>query len=113
MLRHKGYSAINAIGLSVGLTCCILVLLYVQNEFQYDAFHRDADRIYRLLSEARTKDGLNVHAGTSGPLGPVLFDELPEVEAYMRVYLVRVWFRTKNNVNIERFCLADPGFFEF
>ena len=44
MMRHKGYSAINIAGLALGMACCILVLLFVQDEFKYDAFHDHSDR---------------------------------------------------------------------
>ncbi|NIR50308.1 ABC transporter permease, partial [candidate division KSB1 bacterium] len=47
-LRHKGYSFINISGLVIGLTACILILLYIQDELSYDKFHQHADRIYRV-----------------------------------------------------------------
>ena len=45
LLVHKGLSAINILGLAVGMACCILALLFAQNEFRYDAFHRDVDQL--------------------------------------------------------------------
>ncbi|MGD9347022.1 MAG: ABC transporter permease, partial [Candidatus Aminicenantes bacterium] len=46
--RHKGYSFINIAGLVVGMTCCILILLWVQDELSYDRYHENADRIFRI-----------------------------------------------------------------
>jgi putative ABC transport system permease protein len=46
ILRHKVYSFINIMGLAVGMACCILILLWVQDEMSYDRFHENADDIY-------------------------------------------------------------------
>lgn len=46
--NHKGYSFINIFGLAVGMACCILILLWVQDELSYDRFHEHRDRIYRV-----------------------------------------------------------------
>ena len=43
LLRHKIYSLINISGLAVGMVCCILILLYVQDEFSHDRHHENAD----------------------------------------------------------------------
>lgn len=116
LLRHKGYSALNIVGLAVGMACCILVLLYVQNEFQYDAFHKDGDRIYRVVSKTENQDGSTlVRAGTSGALAPAMEDAFAEVEATMRVWMSfnGAWFRVKNQVSMEKLCVVDPEVFEF
>ena len=47
LLRNKGYTTINILGLAIGITCCILIMLFVRSEFSYDKFHRKSDRIYR------------------------------------------------------------------
>ena len=66
LMRHKGYSAINIFGLAVGLACCILILLFVQDELRYDRFHKKADQIYRVLWDARYGDNT-----WTIPFGPV------------------------------------------
>ncbi len=48
LLKNKGYSLINIFGLAIGMTCCVLILLFVQDELSYDAFHTKRDRLYRL-----------------------------------------------------------------
>jgi len=45
IIRHKAFAAINIAGLSIGMTCSILILLWVQNELSYDRFHVNADQI--------------------------------------------------------------------
>ena len=50
ILRHKVYSFINIVGLSVGMACTILILMWVQYELSFDRYHEKADRIYRLAT---------------------------------------------------------------
>ena len=95
MMRHKGYSAINIAGLALGMACCILVLLFVQDEFRYDAFHTHADRIYRVVTETQSRgSATTVRAGASGALASSLPESFPEVEATMRIWMAFTdhWF---------------------
>ena len=48
LIKHKGYSLLNILGLAIGMACCLLILVYVQDELSYDRFHENADRIYRI-----------------------------------------------------------------
>ena len=50
LFRYKIYSCINILGLAVGIACSILILLFVQDELQYDQFHQKADDTYRILT---------------------------------------------------------------
>jgi len=85
--RHKLYSAINLIGLVIGLASFILILLYLQYEFSFDKHHDNADRIYRVATEFHGHDheGNNFMAFTRGPLAPALLAEFPEVQAAARI----------------------------
>ncbi|MXX15263.1 MAG: FtsX-like permease family protein [Gemmatimonadetes bacterium] len=77
LARHRIYSAINIIGIAIGLAFCILTFLFVQNEWTYDTFHENADRIYRVYIKGRNE---RVHGVTSGPLGPALRDAFPDMQ---------------------------------
>ena len=57
LLRQKLYAFINVFGLAVGLACCILIFLYVRHEWQYDAFHENSDRIFRVIVRETRPDG--------------------------------------------------------
>ncbi len=88
--KYKCYSFINIAGLAVGMACCILIILFVQDELNYDRHHEKADRIYRLV------DGLDVSesssryfALSSAPFAPTLQKEFPEVEDAVRFFLGR------------------------
>jgi len=83
--KHKGYSFINILGLAVGISCCILIFLYVQNELTYDRYHENSDRIYRISSTFITS-GESIRIAEASPaLGPRLKEEYPEIEEYVRI----------------------------
>jgi ABC-type antimicrobial peptide transport system permease subunit len=79
ILRHKVYSFINIMGLAVGMACCILILLWVQDEMSYDRFHENADDIYRVIQNINFADHSTTWAITQGPLGPSLKEDFPEI----------------------------------
>lgn len=54
--KHKTYSAINIAGLVMGIACCILIFLWVQDELSFDRFHENADSTYRIITNARYTD---------------------------------------------------------
>lgn len=84
--KHKAYSAINVAGLALGMACCILLLLYVQNELAFDAFHEKADRIYRITETESSPEKSERHFPfTMGPLAPALTGEFPEVVSAVRL----------------------------
>ena len=82
--RNKLYSFLNIAGLAIGAACCILILLYVQDELSYDRFHENADRIYRVNSNFTIKDRNMKMATTAHVQGPMLQSEYPEVVNYVR-----------------------------
>ncbi len=88
LLRHKGYSFINIAGLAVGITCCLLILLFVQDELSYDRYHEKADRIYRLVVENEAEGRVFQNALSSAPMVPALLRDYPEIESAARFYPV-------------------------
>ncbi|MFB0518274.1 MAG: ABC transporter permease, partial [Acidobacteriota bacterium] len=89
--RQKGYSFINISGLAVGMTCVLLILLYVRHELSYDRYHPDAERVYRVAVKSNFP-GRNDLALTPAALAPALTAELPEIESSIRIYKSRDWF---------------------
>ncbi|NIR65303.1 MAG: hypothetical protein GWN00_20980, partial [Aliifodinibius sp.] len=79
LVKQKGYSIINIIGLAVGMASCLLILLWVQDELRYDKFHSKSERIYRLVDDYTRSGNTLEMAVTSGPMGPTLVREFPEV----------------------------------
>jgi putative ABC transport system permease protein len=85
--KRKGYSILNLLGLTIGITCCLLIFKYVAYERSYDNFHPDADRIYRVQEHDYENGRLTATwASTSPAVGPTLKKEMPEVENICRVF---------------------------
>jgi putative ABC transport system permease protein len=82
--RSKGYSFINIAGLAIGMTCCIMIMLWVQDELSFDRYHENADRIYRLTVDANL--GAPLRAPVSNAISaPTLVGEYPEVLSAARI----------------------------
>ena len=114
MFRQKAYSAINIIGLSLGMAATLLIILYVADELSYDRFHADADRIYRITFFGTMDDKDFKMAESAAPVGPAVAAEIPEVESVTRFGLWRataVAFEDKTFT--EEMIVADSNFFEF
>ncbi|MGV3539717.1 MAG: ABC transporter permease [Rufibacter sp.] len=97
LVRQKIYSAINIAGLAIGLTACILISLYVLDEFSYDKFHTNSDRIYRLTRDFKSEDGtVSLHLGhVAPPFGPLVEQDFPDIEAVARTLETQVLVEDK------------------
>jgi putative ABC transport system permease protein len=78
--KNKSFSAINISGLALGLTCSILIFLWVKDEYGVDAFHKNSDRIYIVTSREYVDNEINGSYDTPGLLGEELKKVMPEVE---------------------------------
>ena len=80
--KQKGLSFINVFGLSVGLACFSLFLLYAVNEFSFDRFHKNAKNIYRVYYHRDAVNGEDARSSSylPIPLGPAMKENLPEGE---------------------------------
>ncbi|KAA5542854.1 ABC transporter permease [Adhaeribacter rhizoryzae] len=116
MLRHKIYSFINLFGLTVGLTCCLLITLYITNELSYDKYHAKADRIYRVTRNFVNQDGtVNLHLGNiAPPFGPLLKSYFPDLEEVVRILQNNavVAVNPERTFNEEDIFFAEPAFFK-
>ncbi|MBS1488276.1 MAG: ABC transporter permease [Bacteroidetes bacterium] len=84
LLRFKGYSVINLLGLSLGLMCGTIILLYVIDELSFDQFHENKERIYRVITSYGATAQQSSGIETNGwPVGKILEREYPEVEAVL------------------------------
>lgn len=85
LLKHKGYSLVNVIGLALGLAGCILMLLYIRYETSYDDFHLKKDRLYRLEANFLFDGSENKFTTTPSAWGPVLLADYPSIENLTRL----------------------------
>jgi putative ABC transport system permease protein len=83
--RQKGYTLINIIGLTIGIACCILILLYVADEISYDRHHEKADHIYRIGLHGIIGPNEFNGAISPAPMAEVFVEEIPEVIAATRI----------------------------
>ena len=113
LIRYKGYTFINILGLSIGLSCCILILLFVRNELSYDRFNKKSDDIYRIVSMFSENGMPRYHSGTPAPLASVVLDNCPEVQKVARITTRQVDVITYGNIQTSgnSFVLADPDIF--
>src|SRR5882757_5683066 len=85
LLRSKGFSVINITGLAIGMMAAILIGLWIQNEINYDSFHKNKDRIYAVWNRVPFGDKIECWDGISDPAGPAIQKDLPEVERMVRI----------------------------
>ncbi len=85
MLHNKSYSIINILGLSIGVACCLMLALYIQDEWSYDQHHKDLANIYRINSHFEGEKGLDNLGTTSPPIAMAMKDEIPEIETTARM----------------------------
>ncbi len=84
ILKHKGYSLINVIGLSIGMACCLLILMFVRDELNFDGYNEKADRIYRIVGDFKFGDREGSAATVPAPFAKTLVNGYPEVESAVR-----------------------------
>src|SRR6185436_1140678 len=82
--NNKFFSFVNIFGLAVGLTCCMLISMYLYHEFTYDHQHSKADRIFLVGTIFRGGEKEDVAPGTPSPLAPALKQEFPEIQSFAR-----------------------------
>lgn len=109
IIRYKGYSILNILGLALGITCFLFIFLYVQYELSYDQYHAKKENIYRIVTES--------YIGTPAPLLPACLKDIPEVINGSRMRWVakssgRVFKYNNNMFNEKKYFQADPAFFE-
>jgi len=85
LMKNKVFSFINIFGLSVGLTCCMLISLHIYNELSYDTYHKNGDRIYLLGTDFMLEGKSEPAANSAAPLGKTMQAEFPEIEDQTRL----------------------------
>src|ERR1700720_106433 len=114
LLRNKGFSAINITGLAVGMASAILILLWIQNEFSYDGFHKNKDRIYEVWNRVPF-DGKKLSSWNtvSALTARAVEKDLPEVERAVRVHSnSSILFSVGDKKILESGYAVDTGFLQ-
>lgn len=114
LTKNKSHSAINIMGLAVGMASFLLILFYVQDESSFDKFHKGYEDIYRVTEVNYTESGETKLANTYSGIGPALHNDFPEVETFVRLYVAELSVSdgaTKKFME-SRFTYADSTFWE-
>lgn len=111
--KNKLYSCINIIGLTVGLTACLLIGVYISHELSYDKFNANADKIVRVTMEYKNAETVNTTATTGTKVGPQFKRTFPAVEEYARTFLSQGVIKYGEKVfDEQRILFADDPFFK-
>lgn len=114
LLKNKGYTSINVLGLAIGLAACMLITLYVYHEVSYDRFHARAGRIYRANIEIKFGDNHLDLAVCNPPFGETALNEIPGIENFTRLRWYGGFLMKKGDENIRESDVgwADQSFFD-
>ncbi|MCB9067073.1 MAG: ABC transporter permease [Calditrichae bacterium] len=112
--KQKLYSLINVIGLAVGLACCLLIMLFIRNELNFDKFHENADRIYRVIIRTEESEGIETVVLNPFPLAEALKTDHPEIGDICSILYPGNFLVThgENKFFEERIMFAKPNVFK-
>jgi putative ABC transport system permease protein len=113
LVRHKLYTLINVFGLAIGIGFCVLIALFIRDEYSFDDFHANGDRLYRVMTEIRKPNGeRESEAYQPMPLAPALRSGYPEVVRSTRFVTGSAIVKHGENVFRETIAFADPDLLE-
>ena len=122
LLKNKAFAFINVFGLATGLTCCLLISMYIFQELSYDKHHAAGDRVYQIGTASTHEGVIKRYSTTPAPLAPTMQQEYPEVEGFTRLMKAfeddKTLFQYTTGKEVKSFYeaqgyLADSSFFDF
>lgn len=114
ILKDKTYSTINILGLTIGITCSLFLFMYILDELSYDRYNKNADNIYRVVSNIKEPDNAFTWAVAQIPLAEELRNNYPEVQNAVRFFnTARTLYKNGDQQFYEEeFYLADSTVFD-
>ena len=119
LLKHKGHSFINIAGLSLGLTCCLLIFQYVAHEYSFDSFNVNGRNLYRVVqTESRNGSEPKPESLNGYAVGPALAESVPEVVRFARLHpdytdpVISIPEQPSQAFEEEHVYYADPAFLQ-
>ncbi len=107
-LKNRGFSFISIAGLAIGMVCCLLILLWVQDELSFDRFHENSNQLYRVVTQYDDK----WTAATPWAIAPILKRDFPEIENATRFRAENVLIQYEDRAFNESVGFVDPVFLE-
>ncbi len=112
LLKHKSFSLINLLGLSIGIAACLIIFLYVEHELSFDQYNEKADRIARITTRVKTPESDMLFGTTPTLLADVLKKDFPEVQATVRLEPAAQVMKLNNEmIREDAFYKADQSVF--
>ncbi len=114
LVRHKSFSLINIVGLSVGMICFILIGLWINDELSFDKYNENYSQIYRMGTDSKMGDQEGTGISTAHPLAPTLMEEIPEIEkaARLRGKYEKLVTYQETNILLKKIYYTDPELFD-
>ena len=114
ILKHLGYSILNILSLTLGITSALFLILYVADEVSYDRYHEKANRIYRVSSKITEPDDEFTWNIAQIPFGPQAVQDYPEIQAFVRfINMPRAMYKYEDKeFNEENFFYTDSTLFD-
>ena len=114
IVKHFGYSILNILGLTLGITSALFLIIYVADEVSYDRYHEKADRIYRVSSTIKEPDDQFTWIVAQIPFGPQVVHDYPEVQSSVRfINMPRALYKFEDKeFNEENFFYVDSTLFD-
>jgi len=114
ILKHFGYSILNILGLTLGISSALFLIIYVSDEVSYDRYHEKADRIYRVSSKITEPDDQFTWNVAQIPFGPQVVQDYPEVQSFVRfINMPRALYKYEDKeFNEENFYYVDSTLFD-
>src|SRR6476620_10977130 len=111
--KQKSFSLINIFGLTIGMSSCLLIFLFILNEFSFDKFHQNADRLFRVMRVATINGQKERIPYLSAPYGPALRNDFSsDIEATVRVMPSNGLIESGNQAfNEKKVLFTDDNFF--
>ncbi|MCF0073360.1 ABC transporter permease [Dyadobacter sp. CY261] len=111
LTRNKVFSLINIAGLSLGLTCCMLIVLYTKDEVSFDRFQKNKDQLYRVMVTSKHEDETRIFGSTNAIHGPTFKQDIPEIKEVVRAQTNSFVVKKGNEILKEDMLFADEPFF--
>ena len=108
LMKHRVYTIINVTGLTLGILCCLLIMLWVQDELSFDRFHKNSDRLYIVVH----KNENGWYSSSPWAMTPVLKNDFPEIEKASRVSTQNLQVKYNEQNFYENVAFVDPDFLE-
>lgn len=114
ILKHFGYSLLNILGLTLGISSALFLIIYVADEISYDRYHEKADRIYRVSSKIAEPDDQFTWIVAQIPFGPQVVKDYPEVQSFVRfINMPRALYKYEDKeFNEGNFYFVDSTLFD-